>query len=210
VEYILLTIFAIGLLLFLLSWLRVIFAGFRHHVVTGLVSIIPVLNLLILPTIWHKVSVWVLAGIVGLLAASGSWYLGADKSVHRVASDSGFALPMPGAASQQGEGTADQKVPAAPEPQTQSLSPPPRTTTGTELPRSALYSMRFQSIEADALDGHDGNYIRIFRNDHKRLEGTLLRHGTHSLTIQYRINGNLTEQDISIKDVERLEVMARN
>nr|HPQ96441.1 hypothetical protein [Thiolinea sp.] len=163
-----------------------------------------------LPTIWHKVSVWVLAGLIGLLAATGSWYLGADKSVYRVAHDSGFSLPMPGETSQQGRAGTDSKDTAPPEIQRQPLSPPPKTTVGTELPKTALYSMGFQSVEANALDGHDGNYVRVFRNDHKRLEGTLLRHSANSLTIQYRINGNLTEQDISIKDVERLEVMARN
>ena len=163
-EYLLLTAFLIGLLLFVLSWLRVIFAGFGHHFITGIVSAIPVINLVVLPSLWHRVYGWVLAGIVGLLVAVGCWYSGADKHVYRYAYDAGMNVPIPKGSMQtegldlnrnssQAADNTDPDTPAAPLP------------SGKELPKSALYRMTYQETDAANLSQYIGRYARLTRID---------------------------------------------
>ncbi len=209
-EYLLLGAFGIGLLLFVLSWLRVIFAGFGHHFVTGIVSIVPVLNLLILPSLWHRVHSWVLAGIIGLLVAIGCWYAGADKHVYRYTLNTGMNIPVPqgsigteGLDLNQNNSTQnivainDNDAPAAPLP------------SGKALPKSALYSMSYQETEAANLGQYVGHYIRLTRVDRKRFEGKVLGTDSKGIVIERRINSGVVEQKINFSDITQAEVMKK-
>nr|CAA6818191.1 MAG: Unknown protein [uncultured Thiotrichaceae bacterium] len=174
-EYLLLTAFIIGMLLFVASWLRVIFAGFGHQFLTGIVSAIPVVNLLILPSIWHKVYGWLFVGIIGLLVAVGSWFAGAEEHVYRYAHESGISLPNPVAEgpldnntrshtpeTNTVQDTSDEHTPAAP------LAP------GEVLPKKSLYKMTYQKISPNQLGEYTGNYARITRTDRKTFEAKVL------------------------------------
>jgi len=44
----------LGALLILFSYLGFVFAGFRHHFVTGIISALPVLNIVTVPALWPK------------------------------------------------------------------------------------------------------------------------------------------------------------
>ena len=206
-EYLLLSAFVIGLLLFVLSWLRVVFAGFRHHFVTGIVSIVPVLNLLILPSLWHRVYSWVLAGIVGLLVAIGSWYAGADKHVYRYTHNTGINVPI----SQNGTGTeglnlnqngSTQNITAS---DTQAAAPP----SGKVLPKTALYSMSYQETDSTSLGQYIGHYVRLTRVDRKRIEGKVIGADNKGVVIQRRSNSNTIEQKINFNDITQTEVMRK-
>lgn len=72
-EYLLPAALILGAFLFILSWIMVVVFGFEHHPVTGIVAFAPGLNVLILPTIWHRVSGWVITGFVGLCIAAAAW-----------------------------------------------------------------------------------------------------------------------------------------
>ncbi|MEZ5477402.1 MAG: hypothetical protein R3E95_07950 [Thiolinea sp.] len=202
-EYLLPAAFAIGLLLFVLSWLRVVIAGFGHHFVTGLVSVVPVLNLLILPGIWHKVYAWVLAGILGLLVAVGSWYGGADKYVYRYAHDAGLATP-------------GMDMPAdTPALSTQTLNPTPIETpaaplpSGAELPKNALYRMTYQQVDSATLGQYAGRYVRITRNDRKTFEGRVLGSNEEGVLLERRANGGVIEHHVDYAEIEKAEVMSK-
>ncbi len=82
-EFALTIIALLGFLLFLLSYLRFIFAGFKHHPVTGLIAAIPVINLLVLPTLWYRTGKFLIVGAVSLLIAIGAWTMGGERSVNR-------------------------------------------------------------------------------------------------------------------------------
>ena len=209
-EYLLLGAFVIGLLLFVLSWLRVVFAGFGHHFVTGIVSIVPVLNLLVLPSLWHKVHSWVLAGIIGLLVAVGCWFAGADKHVYRYTHSTGLDLHVP----QNGVGTegldlnqnntahnisesGDSATPAAPLP------------SGKALPKSALYSMTYKEADANSLGQYVGHYVRVTRIDRKRVEGKVMGADDRGVVIERRINSGSIEQKINFSDITHAEVMKK-
>lgn len=124
-EYVLPAVLVLGVLLFVISWLIVIAAGFKNHPVTGIVALIPGLNLLILPSIWYRVDAWVITGFVGLLLTVGAWFLGgADQlSQHTQKLGAQVGLPMPA------------PTPAAP-PATPAPSNVPAAAT-VEIPKAA-------------------------------------------------------------------------
>ncbi len=79
-ELAVLTITAIGVFLFSISYIKFDYEGFRHHFVTGLLALIPVVNLIALPTLWDRTRGMLLIGLGGLIAAIIAWFAGADKA----------------------------------------------------------------------------------------------------------------------------------
>ncbi|MDD5393537.1 MAG: hypothetical protein PHE17_11015 [Thiothrix sp.] len=84
-EYVLLGALFLGILLFAIGWLMVVVAGFQRHPVTGLFAMIPVLNIITLPSLWHRVSAWTIIGFVGALLATGAWLGGAKNNLYQQA-----------------------------------------------------------------------------------------------------------------------------
>ncbi len=82
IELVLTIIAGVGVLLFLVSYLTYIVTGFKHHFVTGIISALPVLNVVTLPSLWDKGRGKFLTGLVGLVLAGGAWVLGANKTVN--------------------------------------------------------------------------------------------------------------------------------
>lgn len=213
-EYLLLTAFVIGALLFVASWLRVIFAGFGHHFITGIVSAVPVINLLILPGIWHKVYAWVFTGIIGLLVAVGSWYAGADEHVYRYAHETGISLPAPA-----GEGVLDSNTRAhlpdstaeqdAGNSSNDEFTPAAPLPPGQELPKKALYKMTYQKVASNSLGQYIGSYVRITRKDHKTFEGKVLGVTNNGIFVERRSNGGIIEQRVGYDDITHAEVMRK-
>lgn len=78
-EYALLGALVLGILLFTVGWLVVVVQGFQRHPLVGLFSLIPGVNLITLPSLWHRVSGWFITALVGLLITLGAWFGGADQ-----------------------------------------------------------------------------------------------------------------------------------
>ncbi|WP_298609845.1 hypothetical protein [uncultured Thiothrix sp.] len=223
-EYLLIIAFAIGLFLFLLSWLRVIIAGFVHHFLTGIVAIIPVVNVLVLPSVWHQVYGWVMAGFIGLLLAIATWFAGADNQVYQYAKQAGIQLPSKQVTEPvaTGELPAHQETVAVRLPNANTQTPTASTTansdpskpaeplpTGKELPKTALFSMSYKSVEPKQLADYQGQYIRLTQKDRRQYEGKLLGTEGDSLRIERRLNGGLVEHKVSFADIISSEVMTR-
>ncbi len=207
-EYLLLTGFVIGMLLFVASWLRVVFAGFKHHFMTGIVSAVPVVNLLILPGIWHKVYGWVLTGIIGLLAAVGSWYAGADKHVYRYAHETGINLP----GSPVAEGLLNEKrenIPPAQDTAADDDKPAAPLAPGQVLPKKALYKITYQKVDGNTLGDYIGQYVRITRTDRKTFEGKVVGLANKGILIERRLSGGVVEQRLGFEDITNAEVMRK-
>ena len=202
-EYLLLTAFVIGLLLFVASWLRVVFAGFGHHFVTGIVSAVPVLNLLILPGIWHKVYGWVFAGIIGLLVAVGSWFAGAEEHVYRYAVESGISIPAPAAEGQ----PADTVMQTDTQPTEDAYTPAQPLAPGEELPKTSLYKITYQKVNSRSLGQHIGSYARITRTDHKTFEAKITGLANDGIMVERRSNGGVIEQRVAFDEITDAEVM---
>jgi hypothetical protein len=226
VDYLLIVAFAIGLLLFLLSWLRVIIAGFAHHFLTGIVAMVPVLNVLVLPSVWHQVYGWVMAGFIGLLLAIATWFAGADKQVYQYAQQAGIQLPVRKASEPVASGNlpvhqdaVEVRLPingqastastqATNDDPSQPAAPLP-TPTGKDLPKTALFSMSYKKVEPKQLSAYQGQYIRLAQKDRRQYEGKLLSTDADGLTIERRVNGGLVEHKVSFGDIVSSEVMIR-
>lgn len=206
-EYLLLTAFIIGVLLFVASWLRVIFAGFGHHFVTGIVSAIPVINLLILPGIWHKVYGWVFTGIIGLLVAIGSWYAGAEEHVYRYAHESGISLPGDPPVAEGALDSNTREQPSAQSIVTDDDTPAAPLAPGQVLPKKALYKMTYQKVAINSLGNYIGHYARITRTDRKTFEGKVLGPADSGIMVERRVSGGVIEQRIGFDEITNAEVM---
>lgn len=218
-EYLLIIAFAIGLLLFLLSWLRVIIAGFAHHFLTGIVAIIPVVNILVLPSVWHQVYGWVMAGFIGFLLAIATWFAGADKQVYQYAHQAGIELPVSKSSDPvavgdlpENQAAVEVQLPSTPN-QAATNSDPNKPAaplpTGKELPKNALFSMSYKKVEPQQLADYHGQYIRLMQKDRRQYEGKLLSTDADSLSIERRVNGGLVEHKVSFTDIISSEVMTR-
>ena len=97
-EYVLLGALLVGVLLFLAGWLAVVIKGFQRHAVTRVFALIPVLNVVTLPSLWHRVSGWVMVGFVGFLLAIGAWLGGAPTQLQQQAKRFGLGIGAPPAA----------------------------------------------------------------------------------------------------------------
>lgn len=217
-DYVLISAFAIGLLLFVLSWLRIIFASFGHHFLTGLVSLLPVVNMLILPTVWHKVYGWFLAGLLGLLVAVIAWFAGADKRVHAYTHQAGITIPKLSSevvATGDMPITTEDNAPNASNGSSNLLinsnnsTPAMPLGDGKELPKTALYRMAYQKVNINQLSNHIGQYIRITQINRRTLEGKLLSISNDHLVLERRVNGGLMEQQILKNEIETTEVMTK-
>lgn len=130
-EYVLLGALFLGILLFAIGWLMVVVAGFQRHPVTGLFAMIPVLNVITLPSLWHRVSAWAITGFVGALLATGAWLGGAKNNLYQQAQVLGanIAVVAPVTNAPQPASTA---IPA--KPAIANAPPPAVTTTPLALP----------------------------------------------------------------------------
>ena len=90
IELVLTIIAGVGVLLFLVSYLAYIVTGFKHHFVTGIISALPVLNVVTLPSLWDKGRGKFLTGFIGLVLAGGAWVLGANKTVSNYLTNKNF------------------------------------------------------------------------------------------------------------------------
>lgn len=205
--------FALGVFLCVISWLMVTVAGFRHHAITGFVSAIPVLNLLVLPTIWHRAYIWFFTGIIGVILLAGSWIGGFDKHSYSVAKDLGIDVSILGIKPPKND-LINQSL-NLPDPSKDNSTivlnnedaQPVMPATAKELPSNALYRMQFQTIEVAQANQYLNQYIRIVRKDRKRMEGKLQNVSNYALKIERNINGGLVGRDIQLTDIQSLEVL---
>lgn len=137
-EYVLLGALALGLMLFVAGWLSVVAAGFQRHPVTGLFALVPGLNLVALPSLWHRVSGWVITGFVGVVLAGVAWYAGADAHLYRHARHLGVHAPdVSPAPSVVAATAAVAAVPASAEAVTHTIEIPAEARAQTAVPPAA-------------------------------------------------------------------------
>ncbi len=65
---------ALSTLLFIVFYGKIILTSFKHHVLTGLIALVPGLNLVILPSIWDKIGRAFIISTISLGIALSTWY----------------------------------------------------------------------------------------------------------------------------------------
>lgn len=128
-DYLFLAFLVLGLLLIAGAYLFIVFRSFQNHFVTGLLALIPVVNLLIVFIMWRDMRYGFYLSILGLMLAGSAWYLGAEKQLLSSSSSLFSSFSQSGESSDAAENTAQNTEQASKstgetETQSQSLSLP--------------------------------------------------------------------------------------
>jgi len=227
-----LTIIAVlGFLLFILSYLRFVFAGFKHHPVTGAISAIPVLNVLVLPTLWYRTGKFLILGVFALALAIGAWFMGAEKGINNYSSAL-LGKPLPSVMQQttiQAPETPSVASPAAPagaakaQPNQQATiqkTPAPNVIQPStkqisfdesqlqSLPGKALYKMSFEDVPVNTITSLPGRIVRLMDKNYKTIEGRVAAIGASSVFIQ-QTNHTGADLELPIANIKKLSLMVK-
>ena len=195
---------AVGILLFAISYLKFAYEGFRYHLITGLLALIPVINLVALPTLWDKTSRMLMIGFVGLIIAAGAWFLGAGKTVQSYTGGGRSQLSAPAA-------TAG-NTPIVTADGTSTVGSSPRPVTNDKLlsllPSKALYRLDFESASADQIKTFTGRIVKITSVDHIVRDGRIQSVTPSSVFIEQSGDGQIA-YEMMLSNIKSIEVMVK-
>lgn len=213
-EIALTTIAVLGGLLFFFSYIKYILSGFRYHPVTGILAMLPVINLITLPTLLDdKLTRTLFVGIFGLIFAGGAWFLGADKSLQKHISVLRGQPPIQASAPQQNtskehitsNSTAINQVKT--EGQTQAIIEP-QAVYLEALPKKALYSLEFIDTPVEQITTLQGRIVRITSRKDILFEGRINKISVGSVFISKRETG-AKAYEILVGNIKQLKVMVK-
>ncbi|UJS24511.1 hypothetical protein [Thiothrix winogradskyi] len=228
-EYVLLGVLLLGVALFLLGWLVMAGLCFQRHPVTGLVALIPGVNVLTLPAMWHRVGGWVITSFIGVLLAAVAWFAGANQHVYRHAQAMGMNVSAPVSAAAQTvaipaeaapvthtidippNARAEQPALAAAAPTTPAPAPEPKPEDvlagAKSLPSSALYHVVFKPLELGKLSSNVGQYVRITQKDGRKREGKLVTASANDIGLEERMEGGTVTRTLKTADLRDAAIM---
>ncbi|OQX03893.1 MAG: hypothetical protein BWK73_38050 [Thiothrix lacustris] len=227
-EYVLLGVLLLGAVLFVLGWLVMAGICFQRHPVTGLVALIPGVNLLTLPAMWHRVGGWVITSFIGALLAAVAWFAGANQQVYRQAQALGVTVSAPVRVASQ-----PVAIPAAAAPVTHTIDIPPSVRPeqpvvaaaapapvaapapkavdvlagAKSLPANALFHVVFKPIELGNLSSNVGQYVRITQTDGRKREGKLVTASASDLGLEERLAGGTVTRTLKTADIRDAAIM---
>jgi len=209
---------ALGALLFIIGYLAFVLAGFRHHFVTGIISVFPVLNIVTIPALWHKVGKKVILSFIGAAIVAGSWFMGADKGINNlVAMLKGDAPQETVIASSSSQSTGTQStsisntVKIAPADSGEMASPYLAKQRQLDesrmqgLPPRALYRMSFDDVPVNQIKSLKGRVIQLITNDHELFEGRVNSVSNSSVIIQ---SGSIANE-LPLANIKQLRLMVK-
>ncbi|RVU82747.1 hypothetical protein EOL70_19485 [Leucothrix sargassi] len=189
----------IGITLFVISYLKFAFEGFRFHVITGLLALIPVLNLIALPTLWDRTYKLLIAGVIGLVIAIGAWFAGAGKTFNAywTGKPNTAAVSAPVVAA---GGAAIANPPA--------LADNPDDKVLSRLPSKAMYRLDFEAAPADRIQSFVGRIVRITDVDHNVTDGRITSVTASSAFIEQSGDGQIA-YEMMLGNIKSIEVMVK-
>lgn len=189
-----LTILAgLGALLFLIGYLGFVFVGFKHHFVTGLISALPVFNIVTVPALWRKTSRKVIISAIGLVIFIASWFLGANTGIQNL-----IAM-LKGDKPTISQPTAQN--PNTPLDRSTSLQATLDESKMLALPKKALYRMVFEAIPLDKIETLKDRVVQISSSNGEKIEGRVSHLSASSITIQ----GN----ELAIANIKKISLMVK-
>lgn len=212
-----LTIIAgIGALLFVFAYLGYVIAGFKHHFITGIISALPILNIVTIPALWYKTSKKILLSILGIIIVGASWFLGADKGINNTIAllkgkpkQNTVVLTNP---SQNATNRSSILV-TTPQINQQTASKPYASKQRfindnnlAPLPGKALYHMQFEVIPLKNIGTLQGRTIQITTNSHETYEGRVTKITNSSIVIQSK---STEANELPIANIKQLRLMVK-
>lgn len=211
----------LGGLLFIFSYLKFALTGFRYHPITGLLALIPVINLITLPTLLDsKLIRIILLGIFGLILAIGAWFLGADKSLQQHISMLRGHPRLVSTAEQKQNSLSGDLVNAKEHASNEGKD---KTTLNVasdnkkiakhpvhlaNLPKQALYSMQFVDAPIDQLNTLKGRIVHIITRKDLVVEGRVENTNKVSLFISKKGSKNIAHEML-ISNIKQLKVLVK-
>ena len=197
----------IGITLFVISYLKFAFEGFRFHVITGLLALIPVLNLIALPTLWDRTNKWLILGVIGLAVAAGSWFAGAGNTFQSYwgGNRNAAAISSPVTVVNGSAISANTNTVA---PNNQNTAVISQDRHLTRLPSKALYRLDFESVPANNIQALVGRIVRITDVDHNVTDGRITSLTPSSAFIEQSGDGQIA-YEMMLGNIKSIEVMVR-
>jgi hypothetical protein len=217
-----LTIIAIlGGLLFIFSFIKYAITGFRYHPVTGILALIPVVNLITLPTLMDgKILRVVVIGIIGLIFSIVAWFLGANESLYQhisalrgqstlsasveQKSADGKKIETPTkTSSQDNQAIVSTNIPAVESKSEVVVSHP---IYRVNLPKQALYNMTFTEAPIQQIGTLEGRTVQIITRKDVLIEGRVQKATTSSVFI-LRKNSEAIAYEMLLSNIKQLKVL---
>ena len=205
----LLILAGLGALLFIISYLGYVASGFKHHFVTGIISTLPVLNIITFPSLWYKSSRKFIVGFIGLVIFIAAWFLGADKGIQNLISDQGSSVTeevvVNSAASNSQQNSTGSDTPAV-------VSAPIKSSRALsynegemlDLPIKALYKMGFDVVPVNQINTLQGRIVQITKTDNVQIEGRIKSISPGSVILE-----GLFENELPLASIKQLKLMVR-
>ncbi len=191
----------IGALIFLSGYLGFVFAGFKHHFVTGIISALPVLNIVTVPALWRNASRKVFSSIIGLIIFIASWFLGANTGVSKYI---GLLKGEQKTTQTTIVGSPiDANITATTSAQA-SYSGSQRTIDESKLqllPKKPLYRMEFKNIPINKIQSLNNRVIKIITIENNIIDGRVDSVKASSIVI----NGS----ELPITNIKQISLMVK-
>ncbi|HFC92512.1 MAG TPA: hypothetical protein ENJ51_06840 [Leucothrix mucor] len=218
----------LGGLLFIYSFIKYAVIGFRYHPVTGLLALIPVMNIITLPTLMDgKIIRLIIFGVLGLLLAIAAWFLGADKSIYQhVSALRGQSVPLSSSniatgnseqntmlssattVAVQSTGTSENNSPKGTVVASSSVQIAPKPIHLINLPKKPLYNLQFIDTSIQQLSTLQGHTVRIITRENSVVEGRLQKTSTSSIFIVKTGSENIA-YEMLISNVKQIKVLIK-
>ena len=200
----------LGTLLILIGYLGFVFAGFRHHFVTGIISALPVLNIVTVPALWSKAGRKVVTSILGIIIVMASWFLGANTGIQKYVgilkgnkqiTQTVITTPSGNNSTTiTPNSSATQIVPTV----TPSSTRPQYTIDESkmqQLPKKALYQMSFEVIPVDKIQSLKDRVVKIITTNNSQFEGRITNITASSIVIQ--------NNELPIANIKQISLMVK-
>jgi len=201
-ELVLLIVAGIGALLFIIAYLAFVLGGFKHHFITGIISALPVLNIVTLPSLMHKSKGKLILSTLGLIIFLAAWFLGANNSIPKlIAGKRDFTeekvilSSSPESSLSEGNNIKQNKTKSSKELDGKNM---------VSLPGKALYNMAFVAIPAEKISSLQGRIIQVTLSNNVKLEGRLQSVNAGSFYIEGEV-----ENEMPISKIKELKLMVK-
>ena len=207
IELVLTIIAGVGVLLFLVSYLAYIVTGFKHHFVTGIISALPVLNVVTLPSLWDKGRGKFLTGFIGLVIAGGAWVLGANKTVSNYLTNKNFTsskTEILNTDTTQGVNSTNRQASSNNLTTPRNRSNPIDESDMLGLPSKALYTMQFDPVPVNQIGTLQGRIVKITNLQNEETEGRIKAVTASSVVVEGKY-----ENEIPIATIKQVLFMVK-